>query len=552
MGLVFPHPHRAASVRTGPFLCLGPLRLLHHALLRAYQIVRFRHALHPSAPGRLVPALSVFIRISHSAQLAVFCSCINYNIFNAVLIETDHLAKKQKGVLQDMYQYYTDPNQFDAPSDSQRIQMAVNEAAANGCGKVLIPAYNKRTGTNLWEIGETIELPSHIYVEINHAHLRMKDGVFCQMFRNSNAFLEEGRTPDGLQEDIIIQGVGRALLDGGTHNGLRERGPRLPGMPPIVHNLTIYMHHVRNFKIDGLTIRDQRWYGMGFAFAWEGVISNIRFEITDKSSRTSQTHPWRNQDGVDLRLGCHDIQIQNLTGETCDDVVALTALSDPDLPNFETRSACPHLPCDIYNVSIRSITAFNNHCALVRLPCHNGKQIYNISIDNLIDTTPDDTPTEVENGIRTACCVNIGENDYYHNDLSKRCSHGDMRNISVSNIFSSARCAVDLNCSVKDLIVRNVFVGKMGCHALAVSKIKFGIYDEQNNPVNVTFAENVLVDGIRYASQRADGVPFYFDALVAKNFVVRNVAVTGTQKLVEDRRHQAGTQAVVFENVVMD
>ena len=451
-----------------------------------------------------------------------------------------------------MTNYYMDPNSFAAETDSGMIQMAVDEAARTGCNMVVIPALNKRTGGYLWEISESIELPSHMYIEINNAHLRMKDGVYCQMFRNANAFLDIGRTAEGLQEDIVIQGVGRAILDGGKHNGLREKTSLQNGMPHIVNNLTVYFHNVRNFKISGLTIRDQRWYGLCFSFAWDGLISDLFFEITDKSTRGSETHPWRNQDGVDLRLGCHDIQIQNLRGETCDDIVALTALSDPDRPNFESKALCCHLSPNIYNISIRNIMGFNNHCALVRLLCHNKKEIYNISIDNVIDTTPDDMPTEVQEGIRTACCVKIGENDYYHGDLAKRCVHGAMRQISVSNVFSSARCAVDVNCSVKDLIVRNVFVNKMGCHALAVSKIKFGIHHEQDNPVNVTFAENVLVDGVRYASQREEGVPFYFDALVAKNFVVRNVAVTGTDKLVEDRRHQAGTEAVGFEHIVMN
>jgi len=451
-----------------------------------------------------------------------------------------------------MPNYYADPNAFQGATDSQRIQQAVDAAARTGSRMVVIPACNARTGTCLWEIEETIELPSHIYIEINNAHLRMKDGVYCQMFRNSNAFLDIGRTAEGLQEDIVIHGVGRAILDGGKHNGLREKTSLQNGMPHIVNNLTVYFHNVRNFKISGLTIRDQRWYGLCFSFAWDGIISDLFFEITDKSTRGSETHPWRNQDGVDLRLGCHDIQIQNLRGETCDDIVALTALSDPDRPNFETKALCCHLSPNIYNISIRNIMGFNNHCALVRLLCHNKKEIYNISIDNIVDTTPDDMPTEVQEGIRTACCVKIGENDYYHGDLAKRCVHGAMRQISVSNVFSSARCAVDVNCSVKDLIVRNVFVSKMGCHAFAVSKIKFGIHHEQDNPVNVTFAENVLVDGVRYASQRAEGVPFYFDALVAKNVVVRNVAVSGTDKLVEDHRHQAGTEAVVFEQIAMN
>ena len=443
------------------------------------------------------------------------------------------------------------PNDFPTGSDSRRIQMAVDRASQTGCNYVVIPPCNSRTGTNLWEIDETIELPSHICVEIRGAHLRMCDGVFCQMFRNRNAFLDVGRTPEGMQEDIILRGVGRAVLDGGRHNGLREKMSLKDGLPHIVNNLTVYLHNVRNFRVEGLTIRDQRWYGLCFTFAWEGVIRDLRFEITDRSVRGSETHPWRNQDGVDLRIGCHDIQISDLTGETCDDIVALTALSDPDRPNFETKALCPHLSPDIRNISIRNITGFNNHCALVRLLCHNGLRVHHISIDGLTDATPDDTPLSVPDGVRTACCVKIGENDYYHGAFAKRCVPGELHSIRVSNVFSSALCAVDLNCSVRDLIVRDIFVGSRGRHALAVAKIKFGDYHNLDDPENVTDAEHVLVSGVRYASCEEDAVPFFFDALRAKDFVIRDVSLTRPARLMQLRRPQPGSEDVVFSHVVM-
>ena len=72
-----------------------------------------------------------------------------------------------------MPNYYADPNAFQGATDSQRIQQAVDAAARTGSRMVVIPACNARTGTCLWEIEETIELPSHIYIEINNAHLRI-------------------------------------------------------------------------------------------------------------------------------------------------------------------------------------------------------------------------------------------------------------------------------------------------------------------------------------------------------------------------------------------
>lgn len=445
-----------------------------------------------------------------------------------------------------MVHHYTDPNDFlnVSDSDSRMIQHAVDEAAKNGCRTVVIPAYNQRTGQCLWVIEETILLPSHMTVMIDNAHLRMADGVFCQMFRNSNGFEEIGRTADGMQEDIVIQGMGRAILDGGKHNGLRERTSLMDGMPHISNNLTIFLHNVRNFKIDNLTIRDQRWWGITFCWAWEGIVSNIRFEITDKSVRESLTHPWRNQDGIDLRVGCHDIQIMNLTGETCDDIVALTALAIRP-PSFEVTWSCDHLNSDIYNVTIKNITGRNNHCALVRLLCHNHHRIYNINIDGITDTTPDD-----EDVIRTASCVKIGEN-HYCNDPSIRCKVGEMRDIFVSNVHSSALAGVVMNCTAKNVFIRNLNVGNRGTHAISVAQIIAGCHNWSGDNA-VSRLENIFVDGITWNSTRRGATPFYFDGLIAKNMNVRNLVWHGEGDMICWNHPQEESEEVRFENVTKE
>lgn len=450
-----------------------------------------------------------------------------------------------------MATYFMDPNDFSAGSDSRNIQAAVDEAARTGCNHVVIPAYNRRTNSYIWIIDETVKLPSHIYLEIDNAHLRMADGVMCRMFQNSNAATESCTTLKGTQEDIIIQGRGRALLDGGNHNGLREDTAGKNGMPNTFENLTIYLHNVRNFKIDGLTIRDQRWWAIAFAFASEGIVSNLRFEITDKSWRKGHPlnpeHPWRNQDGIDLRAGCHDIQIFNITGETCDDVVALTNLTEKGAnpKRYEDIYHCHHLSPDIYNVSISNINAFNNHCAIIRLLCHFGNRVYNISIDGIIDATPEDNPIEVAEGQRTACCVKVGENGYHRNIPELGCKHGDMRSIRISNVFSNALTAVNVNCSVKDLIVRDIHVGEKGIHAFSASLVTGGKHNGLDKADNLTIAENVLVDGVYFESRQENGVPFFFNNLKAKNVKISNVSCV-SHKLVETLQPRADSEEICF------
>lgn len=442
---------------------------------------------------------------------------------------------------------YKDPNDYKAENDSEAIQKAVDDAVLSGCNRVKIPTYNKRTKSYIWIIENTILLPSHICVELDNAHLKMADGVFVQMFRNSLGFEQEGCTPAGQQEDISIIGYGKSVLDGGKHNGLREKTSLKDGMPHISNNVTIFMHNVTNFKVDNLTVRDQRWWSMCFSWCSFGSISNIHFELTDLTVRESVTHPYRNQDGIDLRVGCHDIQIRNLNGQTGDDVVALTALAIRK-PSFECVYPCEHLSYDIWNISIQNISAYNIHCALVRILCHNGRKIYNIDIDHITDSTPDNQEI-----IRTACCVKLGENDYCSKDESIKGKLGDLHDINISNVFSNALSAIVLNSSAKNVICRNIFVGKKGHHAVSVTKLKFGIHSELDEPFNVTRCQNILIDGINFNSERYEtGSPFFFNALIAKNFNVKNVNYPKRFELVKVNRLQAESEKVNIENVVAE
>ena len=183
------------------------------------------------------------------------------------------------------------PNDFPTGSDSRRIQMAVDRASQTGCNYVVIPPCNSRTGTNLWEIDETIELPSHICVEIRGAHLRMCDGVFCQMFRNRNAFLDVGRTPEGMQEDIILRGVGRAVLDGGRHNGLREKMSLKDGLPHIVNNLTVFKEkYCRNIADTKLCSQVFTLFNIALADSDLAIIGLSQLS-NDRSYHTAGTAP---------------------------------------------------------------------------------------------------------------------------------------------------------------------------------------------------------------------------------------------------------------------
>ena len=93
-------------------------------------------------------------------------------------------------------------------------------------------------------------------------------------------------------------------------------------------------------------------------------------------------------DGIDIRVGCHDIIIENITGFVQDDSVALTALPY----NGVKKHAVEGESYDIYNVIIKNImtSAFHSNVRLLNQCCDNNvARLYNILIDGVFDTSLD-------------------------------------------------------------------------------------------------------------------------------------------------------------------
>ena len=106
---------------------------------------------------------------------------------------------------------------------AQKIQNKIKKAQKKGKTQCVISG-------NL-EIEKTVLIPSNFTLILEDCHLRMKDNVFCNMFKNAS----EGKETD---HNIGIIGRGRAIIDGGNYNGLCEKKSLKDGNPHIsVNNL---------------------------------------------------------------------------------------------------------------------------------------------------------------------------------------------------------------------------------------------------------------------------------------------------------------------------
>lgn len=308
-----------------------------------------------------------------------------------------------------------------------------------------------------YEIAEAIRIPSDFTLILNNCHLRQKDGCYSNIFINERYGTEAGKFATGADKNISIIGRGDAILDGGKYNGLSEKTQLADGMPPIWKNNLILFTNVDGFRISGIQCRNQRWWALNFIYARNGYIGDVDFLSSDvgidkdgneycglRQDRYSEILI-KNSDGIDIRRGCHDILIENVTGWTEDDAIALTALDGA----FERAHTVLDLPTDIHSVKIRGVRA-SAFCTIVRLLNQDGMKLHDVEIDGIFDTGADSP--HMDHG---AYAVRIGDTHIYG---ERQSLPNETYNISINNVYGCGIAALALAGGMSD-----VKLGKIEC-----------------------------------------------------------------------------------------
>jgi hypothetical protein len=150
----------------------------------------------------------------------------------------------------------------------------------------------------------------------------------------------------------------------------------------------------------------------------------------------------KNADGIDLRIGCSDILIEDISGFTGDDTVALTALG-----GFERKLGYfpEGLSPDIHDVTVRRVDSETYYCATVRLLNHCGNKLYNITVEDI-------TNRHTEDIHRSHAAVSIGDKNY----AEQLNAPGDTHHITVRNVRSAAAFGVSLCRYLSDSTIENI------------------------------------------------------------------------------------------------
>lgn len=331
------------------------------------------------------------------------------------------------------------------------ITQKIREAVENGTREVTV--------RGAWEIENEIRLPSDLTLILENCHLRMKDGTYANMFVNENHGTALGKTVAGTDRNIRILGRGEAILDGGKYNGLSERNAGRDGNPPIWKNNLLLFTNVDGFRVEGLRCQNQRWWALNFIFCGNGYIGSIDFLSCDVAvdphgnEYRGMRHDAgadvlvKNADGVDLRVGCHDITVENITGFVGDDSVAMTAL----FGGMEQAFAVEGLPIDLCRITVRNIrtAAFMSN---VRLLCQGGTRLHDILVDGVVDRGRESP--HMDTGIYA---VNLGDTRLYG---ARHATEDEVYNITLKNIHGCGWATLALRGAVKNLVLEGITAGE--------------------------------------------------------------------------------------------
>ena len=356
------------------------------------------------------------------------------------------------------------PNEFEG-TDVERINLAIAAAAEAGC-RVVIPRDNLRgqQRRDVWLIDSAILLRSHTTLELDNCRIKLSDRCRDNFLRSANCGL--GVTDIQPLEDIHIRGIGRAVLEGAdrpraTGDSGKTIGVRSYGTDAGVagesqtgdwRNIGILMALVEGFSIENIAILDSHCWAISLERCAHGTLRDLDFASSGFKMIDGTRQTILNQDGIDLRLGCHDILIENITGYTGDDLVALTAIPQTDKPAGSTSSTMVS-GCqdrgrgldDIRHVILRNIRGYcrgGHH--IVRLLNTSGVRMHDILLDGLIDTSPE--------GLRCRAAVKIGDHAYGGGVAPL----GDTSRIIVQNVISQSTHTILIGGSLSDSILANL------------------------------------------------------------------------------------------------
>jgi len=355
------------------------------------------------------------------------------------------------------------PNKFEG-TDTERIQSAIDSAKGT-TNKIVIPSRNSN-GSNKWMLDSAILLPGNMTVILENCTIQLSDQCRDNMFRSNNVGI--GIHDPTWNHDIGIIGIGEVVLKGANNpRATGDGGRRLVRSPEEAEdwrvsygsdagkegvkqtgdwrNIMILMAYVNGFRLKNVKIENSHAWAVSHERVRNADISDIRFnnpreiKVNGKSVHTS------NKDGINLRHGCKNFRIDNISGNTGDDFIAMSILGLHDenhsagsLQSTMVTSKRWRGPED----NTEKITITNINCQYptwraVTFRANDSARIQNIYIEGLIYDGPHNP-------------ILIGGSNYGKPSLP-----GRINNIKVMNVMGNGDSLIHITEAIADCYFMN-------------------------------------------------------------------------------------------------
>ena len=362
----------------------------------------------------------------------------------------------------DEYKNYTDPNQYTG-TDIERINSAVRDARkTGGCVRIFKRRPDAESQRDYWLIDSAILLPEDTLLYIVNCKIKLSDKARDNWIRSANCVV--GSTEVNKISGIHIIGEGSAVLEGADHprstgDGGKELGVRTYGTDAGKagqrqkgdwRNIGILLVRVSDFSIRNLKMVNSHAWAVSLEFCENGILGDLHFESDQIQEIDGKPERILNRDGIDLRKGCRNITIRDITGYSGDDLIALTALPHKEMNTGTFNSTAFYSnPCsldemDLFNISIHNVRGY---CAgghhIIRLLNNGGIKLHHVQISGLIDTSPA--------GKQCRAAVKIGDAAY-----GGAAPLGDTSDIQICGVHSKAKFAVLIGGALGNSMISDV------------------------------------------------------------------------------------------------
>lgn len=388
-------------------------------------------------------------------------------------------------------------NNFTGATDNDIIEAAISGRGADGIVVIEPRVSETEPERDLWLLDRAVLLPENTTVILRGCTIKLSDHCRDNFFRTANCGIGI-EFPEKIK-NVYLRGEGRCVLLGADHPRAVGDGSKILANPcPYreedairfadwlseekksgvraldfmdMHShsygtdagkegesqygdwrgIGILFANTESFAIENIHIVDSHGWGISLEACSYGKLSGISFDAKMSKEIDSMLQNMENQDGIDLRNGCHHITISDISGRTGDDLIALTAIcSGSYRPGGSMRythvmhSDWTKRERDIHDITVSNVCGYSSLCFAFRLLAVESR-IYNIILNNLNSVHPKES--------KQTAAILIGEEwDGAYGKISR----DGIRNVIISNVISNSPNAVWVGGWLHDSVISNI------------------------------------------------------------------------------------------------